>query len=150
MVTPADITSEITSKRQAVKLTITTDGPWTKEDETKLFIKRTGDHPDWDLVAEWGEAAVEPRRMPVRLLKPHGVQDGTKKNKTEIVAENMTMGPRNVAGGYTPSVASSNQTPPDQTSPPAVAPSAPPSSGTDEVGTVEYPEDEVDPKEIPF
>src|SRR3989344_720444 len=64
-------------------------------------------------------------------------QDGQKKQRTEIVAEGMQLGPRN-SGGQRPS----GQTTPS--SQPEAAPAA------EELATVEYPEDEIKPEEIPF
>ncbi|KKT41798.1 hypothetical protein A2W54_02540 [Candidatus Giovannonibacteria bacterium RIFCSPHIGHO2_02_43_13] len=58
-------------------------------------------------------------------------QDGQKKYKTEIVAESMQMGPRN--SSRTPDAVS-----PKQEEPPEA------------LATVEYPEDEIRPEDIPF
>lgn len=62
-------------------------------------------------------------------------QDGQKKNRTEIVAESMQMGPR--PGGQRPS---------GQTTPSDQQPAQPP----EQLATVEYPEDEIKPEDIPF
>lgn len=63
-------------------------------------------------------------------------QDGTTKYRTEIIAESMQMGPRRTGQ-------------PSSDSPP------PPDSGTgnqapEELATVEYPDDDVKPDDIPF
>lgn len=58
-------------------------------------------------------------------------KDGSKKNRTEIIAEQMQMGPR--LGGTS-------------------APSVPPKEGEAPVETIQYPQDEgeINPDEIPF
>src|SRR3989344_5198975 len=64
-------------------------------------------------------------------------QDGAKKFKTEIVAENMQMGPKsrsNETGGNAPT----EENGPVQNEKPG------------EIPTVEYPEDEINPNDIPF
>lgn len=64
-------------------------------------------------------------------------QDGQKKNRTEIVAESMQMGPRlGGAGGGAPTGGNS----------PRKEVEMPP----EELATVEYPEDEIKPEDIPF
>ena len=69
-------------------------------------------------------------------------QDGSKRSKTEVVAENIQFGPRSSGqgsgyssnqGSNTPSQRQSSQSPPQE-----------------DVATVEYPEDDVNPEEIPF
>lgn len=62
-------------------------------------------------------------------------QDGQKKNRTEIVAESMQMGPR--FNGQRPN---GQAIPSDQQQSPAPEPLA----------TLEYPEDEIKPEDIPF
>lgn len=62
-------------------------------------------------------------------------QDGQKKNRTEIVAENMQMGPRG-AGGNTSRDSADKQ---EQ-----------PATVSEEIATVEYPEDDIKPEDIPF
>lgn len=67
--------------------------------------------------------------------------DGTKKYRTEIVAEAMQMGPRTSGGGYQDSGAGSR--------PPAKEKEedeAPPQ----DLETVEYPVDDINPEDIPF
>lgn len=62
-------------------------------------------------------------------------QDGQKRNRTEIIAEAMQMGPRPQGGGSrTPDTASSKQ---EEPSP-------------EQLATVEYPEDDIKPDDIPF
>ncbi|MBI2020900.1 single-stranded DNA-binding protein [Candidatus Giovannonibacteria bacterium] len=63
-------------------------------------------------------------------------KDGQKRNKTEIVAEGMQMGPRN-STGY-----SGNPSTRDEKIPTPQEP--------EEIATVEYPEDEINPDNIPF
>ena len=66
-------------------------------------------------------------------------QDGSKRYRTEIVAENMQMGPRTGGGGNT---GASQQQP---------SPASPPPPQEEQMATVEYPaEDDIDPNEIPF
>lgn len=62
-------------------------------------------------------------------------QDGQKKNRTEIVAEAMQMGPR--AGGQPYAGGNKPETQQEDAQPETLA-------------TVEYPEDEIKPEEIPF
>ncbi len=62
-------------------------------------------------------------------------QDGKKNYKTEIIAEGMQMGPRPPAGG-------AGRTP-DAVNPRQEAP-------PEELATVEYPEDDIKPEDIPF
>ncbi len=64
-------------------------------------------------------------------------QDGSKKSRTEVVVENMQFGPRGGQGG-------SYQT--METSAPRQTQSPP----QEDIATVEYPEDDVNPNEIPF
>lgn len=61
-------------------------------------------------------------------------QDGAKKYKTEIVAENMQMGPKRTSG-ENPAESPTEQ---DNQKP------------NNEIPTVEYPEDEINPNDIPF
>ena len=66
-------------------------------------------------------------------------QDGQKKQRTEIVAEAMQMGPK---GSRTPNTVS----------PEDIQAGPPQSEGLsgETLATVEYPEDEIKPDEIPF
>lgn len=64
-------------------------------------------------------------------------QDGNKRSRTEVVVENFQFGPRT----------SSSQTYAGEQSPQA-SQQQPPSQ--DDIATVEYPDDEVNPEEIPF
>jgi single-strand DNA-binding protein len=59
--------------------------------------------------------------------------DGTKKYRTEIVADRIQFGPRRDAAGATPPA---DKAPEDQEAPP--------------VDTIDYPEDNVNPDDIPF
>lgn len=67
-------------------------------------------------------------------------QDGTKRSRTEVIAENVQFGPRSMAQG---SGSFSH-------GPSGAASASPPPSSAEDVGTVEYPEDDVNPAEIPF
>lgn len=63
-------------------------------------------------------------------------QDGTKKYRTELVAERVQFGPRREGDSSSPK-----------------APSAPQKSGAGEkeaLDTIEYPEEEINPDDIPF
>lgn len=62
-------------------------------------------------------------------------KDGQKRNRTEIVAESMQLGPRPPAGG--------------SRTPDAVSPKQE-EAPVEQLATVEYPEDEIKPDEIPF
>lgn len=57
-------------------------------------------------------------------------QDGSKRSKTEIVAERVQFGPKRTGG--------------------VAAPEKPASEKTEELETIEYPEEEINPEEIPF
>ncbi|OGF93282.1 hypothetical protein A3G54_00860 [Candidatus Giovannonibacteria bacterium RIFCSPLOWO2_12_FULL_44_15] len=70
-------------------------------------------------------------------------KDGTKKNRTEIIMENMQMGPRTGYGdpGNSPASPSASQSGSDSQAGKA---------GKEELETIEYPSDEINPDEIPF
>lgn len=68
-------------------------------------------------------------------------QDGQKKYRTEIVAEAMQMGPRPPAGGAGGGYAGGGA--------PGVR-AKEPEMPAEELATVEYPEDEIKPEDIPF
>lgn len=61
-------------------------------------------------------------------------QDGQKRTRTEIVAEAMQMGPRSAGSGNTSDAVSPKQE----------------DEAPEQLATVEYPEDEIKPDEIPF
>ena len=63
-------------------------------------------------------------------------QDGTKKSKTEIVAERVQFGPRRQAGGFAEKgeVGAEKETP----------------NRKEPLETIEYPEEDIKPEEIPF
>ncbi len=63
-------------------------------------------------------------------------KDGTKKYRTEIVADRTQFGPR----GGAPSGGSNN----------AEASKAPAGPGPEEIDTIEYPEEDINPEDIPF
>ena len=69
-------------------------------------------------------------------------QDGTKKYRTEIVAEALQMGPRQSGGGYQNEEGSGSSRPATQKEEHDVPPQ--------ELETVEYPVDEINPEDIPF
>ena len=62
-------------------------------------------------------------------------QDGTKRNKTEIVAERVQFGPKRTGGGAADLSAQAGK---------------PAAEKTEELETIEYPEEEINPEEIPF
>lgn len=64
-------------------------------------------------------------------------QDGSKKWRTEIIAEAMQLGPRIGSGSS------------DDSAGPAATHQAP-AAKEDDIGTIEYPEDEINPDDIPF
>ena len=68
-------------------------------------------------------------------------QDGSKKSRTEVVAENIQFGPRGQGGGTYAQTAQSSS--PSPRSPQPV-------QQQEDIATVEYPEDDVNPEEIPF
>ncbi|MDP3784768.1 MAG: single-stranded DNA-binding protein [bacterium] len=67
-------------------------------------------------------------------------KDGTKKNRTEIIMENMQMGPR--MGGYEKPDASPPKADKQAGREEAVEPEA--------IDTIEYPSEDINPDEIPF
>lgn len=74
-------------------------------------------------------------------------QDGQKKYRTEIIADSVQFGPRkdgSAPGGFTPPAAAPAAAP--ATAAPAAAAQAAPS----ELDTIEYPEEEINPDDIPF
>ena len=66
-------------------------------------------------------------------------QDGQKKYRTEIIGESLQLGPRN-AGAPQAAHQADNQT----NTPPSG------STGGESMETVEYPEDDIRPEDIPF
>lgn len=69
-------------------------------------------------------------------------QDGTKRSRTEVVAENIQFGPRSGQSGNYPQ---NSQSPAE-----GGARQTPSSPSQEDIATVEYPEDDVNPEEIPF
>ncbi|TSC68118.1 MAG: single-strand DNA-binding protein [Parcubacteria group bacterium Gr01-1014_66] len=65
-------------------------------------------------------------------------QDGSKRSRTEIIAENVQFGPRSGSAGGNFSQGQAASAP------------RPQSPSPEQVATVEYPEDDVNPEEIPF
>jgi len=68
-------------------------------------------------------------------------QDGSKRSKTEIVAERIQFGPRKGAGGAALAGGAAGKGAPAK---PARA------GGEEDLATIEYPEEEINPEEIPF
>jgi single-strand DNA-binding protein len=65
-------------------------------------------------------------------------QDGAKRTRTEVIVENFQFGPRGVMGGASTGNTAAQSSPASQ------------SQQDDNIATVEYPDDEVNPEEIPF
>ncbi len=87
-----------------------------------------------ELVAQYlnkGSAAFVEGRMQTRSWE----QDGVKKYRTEIVADRVQFGPRSGGAGSAPETARG-----DESAEPT------PSAG----GGIEYPEEDIDPDDIPF
>jgi single-strand DNA-binding protein len=63
--------------------------------------------------------------------------DGTKKYRTEVVADRVQFGPRPAGGPSSPSAPSKSTTPE-------------PAKDKEALDTIEYPEDEINPDDIPF
>ena len=63
-------------------------------------------------------------------------QDGQKKYRTEIIADRLQLGPRSVGGGAS--------------TPAADAPQAQAKSTEENLETIEYPEEDIKPEDIPF
>lgn len=59
--------------------------------------------------------------------------DGQKRYRTEIVADRVQFGPKSQGSGQGPSFAD-----------------APPASAPDELGSIEYPDEDINPEDIPF
>jgi single-strand DNA-binding protein len=72
-------------------------------------------------------------------------QDGKKQYRTEIVLENFQFGPKGTGGGTGSSYASANNTAGQQD---ADAPSQ--DTDNTDIGTVKYPDEEINPEDIPF
>jgi single-strand DNA-binding protein len=74
-------------------------------------------------------------------------KDGTKKNRTEVVIETMQLGPR--TGGYgDPAEKSTESNPP--ASPSTSQGGSDKQADKEEIETIEYPVDDINPDEIPF
>ena len=85
-----------------------------------------------DTVAQYlkkGSSVLIEGRIQTRTWE---AQDGSKKNKTEIVAERVQFGPRRTGGGG------------------AAGPAEEPAKKTEELETIQYPEEDINPEEIPF
>lgn len=86
-----------------------------------------------DTVAQYlkkGSSVLVEGRLQTRNWE---AQDGAKRNKTEIVAERVQFGPRRTgaSGGGT-------------------GPAEEPAKKTEELETIQYPEEDINPEEIPF
>ena len=68
-------------------------------------------------------------------------QDGTKRSRTEVVAENIQFGPRSGQNSAYPQ---------SSTEPTAGGARQASSPSQEDIATVQYPEDDVNPEEIPF
>jgi single-strand DNA-binding protein len=79
-----------------------------------------------------GSSALVEGRMQTRSWD---APDGTKRYRTEIVADRIQFGPRPAGGA--PSATSTAKQPADETS-------------KDTIDTIEYPENEINPDDIPF
>ena len=73
-------------------------------------------------------------------------QDGTKKSRTEIVVENFQFGPKSAGGGGGGSPSGNGGGYSQQIRPSGKPQAAP----KEELATIQYPEEEVNPEEIPF
>ena len=88
-----------------------------------------------DSVAQYlkkGSSALIEGRIQTRNWE---AQDGTKRNKTEIVAERVQFGPKRTGGSASDLPAQAGK---------------PSAEKTEELETIEYPEEEINPEEIPF
>ena len=74
-------------------------------------------------------------------------QDGQKRYRTEIVAERVQFGPRSYSGGETRQGGSTPDMPQNGSTPQHAAPAA---SREDATTAIQYPEEEVNPEDIPF
>ncbi len=89
-----------------------------------------------DTVAQYlkkGSSALIEGRIQTRNWE---AQDGSKRNKTEIVAERVQFGPRRPVGAFSD--------PSAQAGKPAAE------KVKEELETIEYPEEDINPEEIPF
>ncbi len=122
---------------QVVNVGVATNRVWKdkeggKQEEVEfhntVFFGRTA-----EIVAQYlkkGSSVLVEGRLKTRSWE----QDGVKKYMTEIIAESMQLGPRRDGGGSSAPVS-------QDTKESAPAP---------EVKTVEYPEEEINPEDIPF
>tara|TARA_B100000900_G_C20483212_1_gene676356 strand:- start:562 stop:1026 length:465 start_codon:yes stop_codon:yes gene_type:complete len=93
-----------------------------------------------ELVAQYlkkGNSAFVEGRMQTRSWE----QDGVKKYRTEVVADRVQFGPRGGAPGTTGAPTNANTAKGDE----AAEPTAPAAGGG-----IEYPEEDIDPDDIPF
>ncbi len=89
-----------------------------------------------DTVAQYlkkGSQAMIEGRIQTRNWE---AQDGSKRNKTEIVAERVQFGPRRPAGVFSGPSAQAGKPAADKPK--------------EELETIEYPEEDINPEEIPF
>ncbi len=120
---------------QVVNVGVATNRTWkdkegNKQEDTEfhnvVFFGRTA-----EIVAQYlrkGSSVLVEGRLKTRNWD----QDGVKRYMTEIIAESMQLGPRK-----------------DGSSAPTTTPSAAPQQPK-EVPTIEYPEEEINPEDIPF
>lgn len=91
-----------------------------------------------DTVAQYlkkGSSALVEGRLQTRNWE---AQDGSKKNRTEIVAERVQFGPRRQGQESGPGAAPEAKSKGEKTGKP------------EELETIEYPEEDINPEEIPF
>ncbi|OGD66992.1 single-stranded DNA-binding protein [Candidatus Campbellbacteria bacterium RIFOXYC2_FULL_35_25] len=125
---------------QVVNIGIATNRVWkdkegSKQEEVEfhnvVFFGRTA-----EIVAQYlkkGSSVLVEGRLKTRSWE----QEGVKKYMTEIIAESMQLGPRKEGGsgqGYQSEA----------------SPSASSESKAPQVDTIEYPEEEINPEDIPF
>ncbi len=88
-----------------------------------------------------GQSAMIEGRMQTRSWD---APDGKKQYRTEIVADRVQFGPKSGGGGYTSGGASGAPTPAQNVS------AGMPSKTAENLKTIEYPEEEINPEDIPF
>lgn len=75
-------------------------------------------------------------------------KDGTKKYRTEIVLESFQFGPKSAGGGSGDYASGGAGSAPSASRAPATKPAAKPAS--EPMDTIEYPEEDINPDDIPF
>ena len=128
------------SGQQVASFGLATNRVWKKPDGTK------GEAAEFHNIVCFGKLAdiVKQYAGKGKMLMIEGhiqtrswtAQDGSKKNRTEIVAETLQLGPRGV-GGAAAAPQGNSQSQQDQSQP-------------EELATVEYPDEDLNPDDIPF